>query len=205
MEDGQARSIYHPDRAEMDEVDLEIAPMSDTETEARTATLGVRRKGESDSSIKRFMANWTSDSDASGDDGAESEAPARKTEGKRPRKDSHAAGTSKAPKKKLALRRSVLCSDPHLCPSASRASPWPALLHIFPELPGNFLPLHLCESCPNSFAYLLCDSQGYPISRPGCSASDPSCCSASGPSRCSGCTTHRLRYLDHSARPETSC
>src|SRR3954468_13438749 len=114
-------------------------------------------------------------------------------------------GPPRPPRKKLALRRSVLCSDPHLCPSTSRASPWPTLLHIFPELPGNFLPLHLCESCPNSFAYLLCDSQGYPISRPGCSASDPSCCSASGPSRCSGCTTHRLRYLDHSARPETSC
>src|SRR3954462_11092688 len=101
MYDGQARSISHPDRAELDDVDLEIVPMSDTETEARTATLGVRRKGESDSSVKRFMANWTSDSDASGDDGAESEAPALLTEGKRPRKDSHAAGTSKAPKKKV--------------------------------------------------------------------------------------------------------
>src|SRR3954462_12389022 len=114
MEDGQARSIYHPDRAEMDEVDLEITPMSDTKTEARTATLGVRRKGESDSSIKRFMANWTSDSDASGDDGAESEAPSRKTEGKRPRKDPHAAGTSKDPKKKAGAtsKRPVLRSAP---------------------------------------------------------------------------------------------
>src|SRR3954469_18778281 len=192
MEDGQARSIYHRDRAEMDEVDLEIAPVSDTETEARTATLGVRRKGESDSSIKRFMANWTSDSDASGDDGAESEAPARKTEVNAPARIPMPPGPPRPPRKKLALLRSVLCSDPHLCLSTSRASPWPALLHIFPELPGNFLPLHLCGSCPNSFPYLLCDSQGYPISRPGCSASDPSCCSASCASCCFSCTTHRL-------------
>ena len=81
MEDGQARSLFHPDRADFDDVDLEVVPESDSETEARTATLGAQRqpKGESDSSIKRFMANWTSESDASGDDGAESEPPARKT------------------------------------------------------------------------------------------------------------------------------
>ena len=46
------------------------------------------------------MANWTSESDASGGYGAESEPPARKPEGKRPRKDADAAGPSKAPKKK---------------------------------------------------------------------------------------------------------
>src|SRR3954469_12438882 len=114
MEDGQARTIYHLDRADWDDVDLEIVPVSDDETEARTTTLGVRRKGESDSSIKRFMANWTSESDASGDDGAESEPPARKPEGKRPRKDTHAAGTSKAPKKKTgaAPKRPVLRAAP---------------------------------------------------------------------------------------------
>src|ERR1043165_5753067 len=102
MEDGQARSLYHPDRADWDDVDWEIVPESDDETEARTATLGARRpaKGESDSSINPFMANWTSESDASADDGAESEPPARKLEGKSPRQDADAAGTSKAPKKK---------------------------------------------------------------------------------------------------------
>src|SRR3954470_18596056 len=104
MEDGQDRSLFHPDRADWDDVDLEIVPESDDETEARTATLGAQRpaKGESDSSIKRFMANWTSESDASDDDGAESEPPARKAEGKRPRKDVDvdAAGPSKASKKK---------------------------------------------------------------------------------------------------------
>jgi len=102
MEDGQARSLFHLDCANFDDVGLEVVPESDSETEARTATLGARHqpKGESDSSIKRFMANWTSESDASGDDGAESEPPARKTEGKRLRKDADVAGTSKAPKKK---------------------------------------------------------------------------------------------------------
>ena len=87
MEDGQSRTLFHPDKADWDKTDLEIVPKSDTETEARTATLGARRpaKGESNSSIKRFMATWTSGSDPSDDDGAESEPPARKTEGKRPR------------------------------------------------------------------------------------------------------------------------
>src|ERR1041384_2617985 len=102
MQDGQARSLFHPDRAEEDDVDLELVVESESETEARTASLGAgcKLKGESDSSIKRFMANWTSDSDASGGHDAESESPARKSEGKRPRKDAGAAGTSKAPKKK---------------------------------------------------------------------------------------------------------
>src|SRR3954468_15308290 len=112
MEDGQARSLYHPDRADWDDVDLEIVPESDDETEARTATLGARHpaKGESDSSIKRFMANLTSESDAFDDDGAESEPSARKPEGKRPHKDPNAAGTSKAPKRKTgaASKRPVL-------------------------------------------------------------------------------------------------
>jgi hypothetical protein len=102
MQDGQSRSMFHPDRSEDDDVDLEIVVESESETEARTASLGAQRqlKGESDSSIKCFMANWTSDSDASGGHGAESEPPARKAEGKRPQKDAGAAGTSKAPKKK---------------------------------------------------------------------------------------------------------
>src|SRR3954469_13350068 len=43
MEDGQARSLYHPDRADWDDVDLEIVLESDSETEARTVTLGARR------------------------------------------------------------------------------------------------------------------------------------------------------------------
>ena len=104
MEDGQSRTLSYPDRKEWDEKDLEIVTDSDTETEARTATLGARRpaKGESDSSINRFMDNWTSGSDPSDDDGAESEPPAQKAEGKRPRKDADAAGPSKAPKKKTA-------------------------------------------------------------------------------------------------------
>src|SRR3954468_17258574 len=85
-------------------------------------------------------------------------------------------GPPRPPRKKLALLRSVLCSDPHLCPSTSRAFPWAALLHIFPALEYIFLPLHMCESCPTSFSYLVCVSQGSPISRPGCSATDPSCC-----------------------------
>src|SRR3954470_1927854 len=116
MEDGQDRSLYHPDRADWDDVDLEIVPESDDETEARIATLGARRpaKGESNSSIKRFMANWTSESDASDDDGTESEPPARKSEGKRPRKDPNAAGTSQAPKRKTgaAPKRPVLRAAP---------------------------------------------------------------------------------------------
>src|ERR1041384_6330038 len=102
MQDGQARSMFHPDRAEEDDIDLEVVVESESETEARTASPGARRwvKGESDSSIKRFMADWTSDSDASGGHGAESEPPAWKAEGKRPRKDVVAAGTSKTSKKK---------------------------------------------------------------------------------------------------------
>ena len=102
MEDGQCRSLFHPDKSEWDKKDLEIVCESDTETEARTATLGSHRpaKGESDSSINRFMDNWTSGSDPSDDDGAESEPPAQKAEGKRPRKDADAAGSSKVPKKK---------------------------------------------------------------------------------------------------------
>src|SRR4051812_38963218 len=94
--------MFHPDRSEDDDVDLELVVESESETEAQTASLGARRqlKGESDSSIKRFMADWTSDFDASGGHGAESEPPARKAEGKRPKKDVGAAGTSKAPKRK---------------------------------------------------------------------------------------------------------
>src|SRR3954470_10513697 len=105
MKDGQSRSMFHPDRSEDDDVDLEIVVESESETEVRTASLGAQRqlKGESNSSIKRFMANWTSDSDASGGHGAESEPPARKAEGKRPKKDAGAAGTSKAPKKKTGV------------------------------------------------------------------------------------------------------
>ena len=53
MEDGQCRSLFHPDKSEWDKKDLEIVSESDTETEARTATLGAHRpaKGEFDSSI----------------------------------------------------------------------------------------------------------------------------------------------------------
>ena len=125
--------MFHPDRAEEDDIDLEVVVESESETEARTASPGARRwvKGESDSSIKRFMADWTSDSDASGGHGAESEPPARKAEGKRPRKDAAAAGTSKTSKKKTGTDRSVQllpllplgppapCLKPFLCRSIS--------------------------------------------------------------------------------------
>ena len=103
MQDGQALSLYHPNRADEDSEDLELVADSDSETEARTTSFGLelKQKGESDSSIKRFMADWSSDSDAPGDHGAESEPAARKVaEGKRPRKDAGAAGSSKAPKKR---------------------------------------------------------------------------------------------------------
>src|SRR4051812_23924340 len=102
MQDGQARSMFHPDRSEEDDVDLELVVESESENEARTASLGARRqmKGESESSIKRFMDDWTSDSDTSGGHGAESEPPTRKAKGKHPKKDAGAAGTSMAHKKK---------------------------------------------------------------------------------------------------------
>ena len=66
--------MYHPNRAEEDAVDLELVADSESKTEARTASFGVRHKlkGESDSSIKRFMADWSSDSDVPSDYGAES-------------------------------------------------------------------------------------------------------------------------------------
>src|SRR3954470_19670729 len=47
------------------------------------------------------------------------------------------------PRGRLAPHQSVLCSELHLCELISRASPWPALLPTFPELPGNFLPVYL--------------------------------------------------------------
>src|SRR4051812_26642824 len=102
MQDGQAASSYHPDRAEEDAKDLELEEETDSETEARTAYfgLGVQQLGESDSSIKHFMAEWSSDADSLGDFGAKSEPAEQKVvEGKRPRADD-AAGTSKVAKKK---------------------------------------------------------------------------------------------------------
>ena len=112
--------MFHPDRSKEDDVDLEIVVESESETEARTASLGARRrlKGESDSSIKRFMADWTSDSDASGGHDVESKPPARKAKGKRPRKDAGAAGTSKAPKKKTG----AASKRPAPTPAAARPS-----------------------------------------------------------------------------------
>src|SRR4051812_16955437 len=109
MQDGQSRSMFYPDRSEDDDVDLEIVVESESETEARTASLGVQRqlKGESYSSIKCFMANWTSDSDASGGHGAESEPPARKAEGKRPRGMLVPLEPPRSPRRKLVPCRSV--------------------------------------------------------------------------------------------------
>ena len=102
MQDGQAASGYHPDRAGKDAEDLELEEETDSETEARTASfgLGLKQPGESDSSIKCFMAKWSSDADSPGDFGAESQ-PAEQTmaEGKRLRADD-APGTSKVAKKK---------------------------------------------------------------------------------------------------------
>src|SRR4051812_17651302 len=103
MQDGQALSVFHPNRAEEDAEDLELVAKSDSETEARTASFGIglKHSGESDSSIKHFMADWSSDFDAPGDYGAESEPIAQTVaEGKRPRTDDDVAGSSKAPKKR---------------------------------------------------------------------------------------------------------
>ena len=101
MQDGQSASGYHPDRAEEDAQDLELEDETKSEIEARTTSLGLgfKKPGESDSSVKRFMAEWSSDSDPLGDLGAESE-PAEQTlpKGKRPRPDD--AGPSKIAKKK---------------------------------------------------------------------------------------------------------
>src|SRR4051812_11426768 len=61
----------------------------------------LKQSGESDSSIKRFMADWCSDADAPGDYGVESEPIAQTVaEEKRPRTDDDTAGTSKVPRKK---------------------------------------------------------------------------------------------------------
>ena len=175
MEDGQCRSLFHPDKADWDKIDLEILPESDTETEARTATLGARRpaKGESNSSIKRFMATWTSGSDPSDDDGAKSEPPARKTEGKRPRKDADAAGPSKVSKKKAGAASkhptSARPSGPVLeavplqikVPSFSMAK----FASHLPRVAGYLLALGLdLLSNLNSCAYFLSMLQGCPIS-----------------------------------------
>ena len=75
MQDGQSTSGYHPDRAKEDAQDVELEEETESETEARTASLGLgfKKPGESDSSVKRFMAEWSSDSDPLGDFGAESE------------------------------------------------------------------------------------------------------------------------------------
>src|SRR3954464_13662820 len=72
------------------------------------------------------MDNWTSDSDASGGHGAESEPPARNAEGKRPKKDAGAAGTSKTPKKKTGVvpRRSA--------PVSAAAQPSGPVLRVVP-------------------------------------------------------------------------
>src|ERR1041385_2353496 len=90
MQDGQAASGYHPDRSEEDVEDLELEEETDSETEARTASfgLGLKQPGESDSSIKRFMAEWSSDTDSPGDFGAESQLTEQTVaEGKRHRAD----------------------------------------------------------------------------------------------------------------------
>jgi len=143
--------MLHPDRSEEDDVDLELVVDSETETEARTASLGARRqlKGESDSSIKRFMADWTSDSDASGGHGAESEPPTRKAEGKRPRKDAGAAGTSKAPKKKTGA-------------GSKRPAPVPAVARpSSPVLKAIPMPINQPNFSMASFAAHLPRAAGY--------------------------------------------
>src|ERR1041385_4162369 len=102
MQDGQSASGYHPDRAEEDARDLELEEETESETEARTASLGLgfKKPGESDSSVKRFMAEWSGDSDPLGDLGAESElAEQTIAEEKCPRTDDD-AGPSKVAKKK---------------------------------------------------------------------------------------------------------
>src|SRR3954469_2760403 len=102
MHDGQDLSVFRPDRAEEDAEDLELVADSDSETEACTATIGLgfNQPGESDSSIKRFMAEWSSDADAPSDYGAESRPTAQTVvEGKRPRTDD-VPGTSKVTRKK---------------------------------------------------------------------------------------------------------
>src|SRR4051812_29360997 len=100
MQDGKALSVFHPNRVKEDAEDLELVAESDSETEARTASFGLSLKqpGESDSSIKCFMADWSSDSAAPGDYDAESELIAQTVvEGKRPRTDDEVVGSSKAP------------------------------------------------------------------------------------------------------------
>ena len=59
MQDGQALSLFHPNRAEEDTEDLELVADSDSKTEARNASFWIRlkQKGESNSSIKCFMAD----------------------------------------------------------------------------------------------------------------------------------------------------
>src|SRR4051812_31923114 len=87
MNDGQALSVFHPDRSEEDTEDLELVVESYPETEAHIATLGVgfNRPSESDYSIKRFMAEWSSDADAPADYSAESQSTAQTVaEGKHP-------------------------------------------------------------------------------------------------------------------------
>ena len=130
--------MFHPDRTEDNDVDLELVVESESETEARTASHGARRKlkGESDSSIKRFMADWSSDSDAPGDHGAESEPAARKAEGKRPRKDAGAAGSSKAPNKKTGADSMRPTPAPAAAPSSG------------PVLRSIPLPINLLGMCP---------------------------------------------------------
>ena len=58
-EGGQAASVFHSDRAESDAEDPEFSAATETETEARTTSLGAgyKQPGTSDSSIKRFMLN----------------------------------------------------------------------------------------------------------------------------------------------------
>src|ERR1041385_8852944 len=109
MQDGQSTSGYHPDRAKEDAQDVELEEETESETEARTASLGLglKKPGESDSSIKCFMAEWSSDSDPLGDFGAESESAEQTLpKGKRPRPDDD-VGPSKVAKKKgkTVLRR----------------------------------------------------------------------------------------------------
>ena len=62
MQDGQAAGGYHPDRQEHDREDVEYVAPTDSETEARTASLdaGYKDKGGMyDSSLERFMDEWS--------------------------------------------------------------------------------------------------------------------------------------------------
>ena len=74
MHDGQVAGDYQPDRAEDDAADLEVVAPTDSETEARTASLGAgfKQPGTSDSSIRRFMDGWSDDDDDDDDHGADS-------------------------------------------------------------------------------------------------------------------------------------